>query len=782
MRKYYAFLLFNVIFYGFISSQNAVIKLTVKDAKTGESLPGANIFVDGNGFGSTDLDGHINLEVTKGQHKIKASYVGYEDNTKTLKIDSGEVRNLVITLEEIAKELSMVVVTGSRYEKDLSKETVSIDVISSQLIKNSNAVTTAEVLQKTPGVTITDGQASIRGGTGFSYGVGSRVNVLQDGVPILAGDQMNADWQFIPIENASQIEVYKGASSVLYGSGSLNGIINILTVWPTEKQTTTISPYVQVYGDPARKYAEWMEPFEQPFATGLFLSHTRKIKDNFDLVLGSNFHMERSYLQENDQFRVRVNAKTRYRPKKIPGLSFGVNSNIMYENSGRFFLWQDADTNSYRIGSGSDDKYYFFTVDPHLNYFDKKGNIFRVSGRYYRKFRYGNGEDINTVANISLLDFQYQRKFLKDMLTLTVGVTGTYGWNQSSIFVDSLQVDTTTGRPVKFFQSYSGAAFAQLEFNWRRWNLLIGTRYEMNGSDSFFVASLPVFRAGINFQASKTTFLRLAFGQSYRMPSLAERFVGAQVIPGINIFPNFNLQTETGWSAEIGVKQGLKITKHWLGYFDFSIFWMEFQEMVQYNLGLYSGQLGFKPDNVENARVAGFEATLVGKGKIGPIEIIPMIGYTYTYPANLEASPSQRDVGNFLTNMFTTMPQNLLTTPGDSLLLPFRNRHMFRTDLQLGYKDFDFGISMYYNSFVEKIDQNFAYIEVANPGFLLPYLEQRKDRNGDFTMDLRASYKFQKWNMKVSFVMKNVTNLEYAGRPGIMSAPRSFTLRWDFGF
>mgnify|MGYP001206815707 CR=1 FL=1 len=71
------------------------------------------------------------------------------------------------------------------------------------------------------------------------------------------------------------------------------------------------------------------------------------------------------------------------------------------------------------------------------------------------------------------------------------------------------------------------------------------------------------------------TFLRASYGQGYRFPSIAEKYISSAVGP-LNVFPNPNLEPEYGWSAEIGMKQGFKI-KNFKGYFDVSGFvWIFF--------------------------------------------------------------------------------------------------------------------------------------------------------------------------------------------------------------
>lgn len=51
--------------------------------------------------------------------------------------------------------------------------------------------------------------------------------VLVDNVPILSGDVGRPNWSFLPIENLEQVEVIKGASSVLYGSAALSGVVRM---------------------------------------------------------------------------------------------------------------------------------------------------------------------------------------------------------------------------------------------------------------------------------------------------------------------------------------------------------------------------------------------------------------------------------------------------------------------------------------------------------------------------------------------------------------------------
>ncbi|MEX0748061.1 MAG: carboxypeptidase-like regulatory domain-containing protein, partial [Rhodothermales bacterium] len=55
----------------------------VTDAQTGETLPGANVIIDGTQMGTaTDVDGnYFILGVPVGTYTIRASFVGYQSQT-----------------------------------------------------------------------------------------------------------------------------------------------------------------------------------------------------------------------------------------------------------------------------------------------------------------------------------------------------------------------------------------------------------------------------------------------------------------------------------------------------------------------------------------------------------------------------------------------------------------------------------------------------------------------------------------------------------------------------
>lgn len=129
----------------------------------------------------------------------------------------------VIRLEEI-------VVTATKTEKRAIDVSASITVITGEELEELGVRNVRDVLQyKTPSIYpqsygYGDGVMKIRGFTGNT----NQVKVLIDGVPQLK-ETHGARFETVPTEQIERIEVVRGPGSVLYGSGAMGGVINIIT-------------------------------------------------------------------------------------------------------------------------------------------------------------------------------------------------------------------------------------------------------------------------------------------------------------------------------------------------------------------------------------------------------------------------------------------------------------------------------------------------------------------------------------------------------------------------
>jgi len=318
-------------------------------------------------------------------------------------------------------------------------------IINPQLVEDKATTSMETVINQTPGVQIIDSEPQIRSGSGYSFGAGSRVMIMVDGLPVLSGDAGRPSWSFLPVENLEQIEIIKGASSVLYGSAALNGIINIRTAYPKAEPETKINIMTGVYDNPERKHAiYWGDA--NPIYSGMNFFHSRKIK-NLDVVIGGNLFADQGHVgpapeigdtnlinvggtiyqrpQNIGEFenRIRLNSNLRYRPQSIKALNFGVNFNGMYARTAGALLMLDTDTGMYRSYPGAITRTLktVFTLDPFLNYYGKKGGHHSIKTRVY----YVDNNNNNNQANKSTLwygEYQFQKKFEPTTRTLAADI------------------------------------------------------------------------------------------------------------------------------------------------------------------------------------------------------------------------------------------------------------------------------------------------------------------------------------------------------------------------
>jgi outer membrane receptor protein involved in Fe transport len=115
-------------------------------------------------------------------------------------------------------------------------------------------------------------------------------------------------------------------------------------------------------------------------------------------------------------------------------------------------------------------------------------------------------------------------------------------------------------------------------------------RLEYNSLDGVTDRLVPLFRAGFNYRLMDYTFLRASFGQGYRFPAIAEKHA-ATTIGSVRIVPNPEVESESGWSSEVGIKQGI-MTGRLNGQVDLALFYSENTGMIEYLFGIYPDPAG----------------------------------------------------------------------------------------------------------------------------------------------------------------------------------------------
>jgi len=770
----------------------------VTDKSDGTPLINVKIYASNGQRTLTDAQG--NYQITANSYPVTLIFSLLEYKTDTLLI--AVAGNYPLSMGVNEKTEQTVVVSANKRAQAIEEIPISLEVIKPRLIENKGMVNLEQAVEQTPGVFTMDGQVSIRGGSGFAYGAGSRVMMLWNGMPLLSGYAGDAQWNAIPIEQASQVEVIKGASSVLYGSGALNGVIALSEKEPGLVPETKIRVQAGIYDSPKRKSMKWwgkdssqrFNPMNQQVE--FFRSQMFK-KTGY--TVSTVFYNDQGYRQGETETRGRISGTLYFRPTKIERLKAGISFNYQYHKTGNFLIWQNADQ-GYTPSGGADTANPASTltynianrlfIDPYVKYIDRFKNKHTFKSRAYltTNQNVSNNQQSNG-AIVYTGDYGFQHNF-KSGGTLISGAFYSYNVVFSNLFGDH--------------QSSNAAAYTQFEQHVGKFDLTAGMRAEYftmdktRGDSDFKLGGVtlpfyPVFRAGAHYELKKYTHLRASVGQGIRYPSVGERFTSTSV-GALNIFPNPNLIPETGWAAELGIKQGVQMGD-WKGMIDFSGFINNYNNMIEFSFGFYNPQngnsidiytaegqaelsyiqqtygytiqqiIGFGAQNVEKARISGLELSFNSTGQIKDVEIVSLIGYTYMNPVSLNADPKYTVYNSDSTN-----------------ILKYRFRHLVRADIEAVYKKWGFGISNRYNSHMRNIDKVFEDA-IAQNTYILPGLKEYRQvyNKGNITFDARISYQCTDV-FKVSFIANNVFNTETTSRPGDIQAPRNFLVQLAMKF
>lgn len=672
------------------------------------------------------------------------------------------------------KDEKGVVVSAARFEKNIEQVNISMEVLRPELIANKGFSNLEQAVGQSPGVFTMDGQVSIRGGGGYAYGAGSRVLLVWNGVPMLSPDIGDVKWNAIPMEHAAQIEIIKGASSVLFGSGALNGIIAMNEKDAPLDGALSVKVQSGIYGSPRRASMKW---WGAPPTFELIDVYAAKRRNNHALTLGVNAFRDKGYREGDHELRARIHGTYTYFSTKVPQLKAGLSFHVQAQEEGVFILWRN-DSMGYQAlpNTLSEQRAVRLSVDPYLLFVSKHKTKHALRTRYYLTTT-GNGL-VYVDASLGQLyyaDYQATKKIKN--FQLAFGATSNVSQVTSYIFGNHL--------------SKNFSAYQQTDWSKGKFDIQAGLRLEycqLNKAtpETIFdwgplqLPVYPILRIGSHYELAKATHLRASIGQGIRFPAVAERYISTSV-GGLRIFQNPNLQAERGWAAELGLKQIVRIGD-WKAMVDVAGFVNSYSNMTEFAFGVFKPDtmaflqttnpnainylynwIGFQAQNAERARITGIEFSMSSSGHIGELEILSLLGYTYMNPVSLNSDPSY--VATF--------------SDTTSSMLKYRFKHLAKADIEFNYKKYGIGFSGRYNSFMRNIDIAFED-GILGTEILVGMDHYRAIFNrGVPVFDIRLNYTFSK-ELKFNFIINNLTNAEYVSRPGAIQAPRNFMVQLQY--
>jgi len=224
-----------------IQAQNTVTGL-VQDVN-GSTIPGVSVVVKSTTNGTiTDLDGKFELKVESLPVVLVTSFVGYK--TKETTVNSSEAVTITM-LEGVG--LDEIMVTSTRTIRSQKQSAMSMTSMKAEEIQHKAASSQADILRSVPGVTAEGGGGEVATNVfvrGLPSGGQYVFNPLEyDGMPVISTFGLNSSAHDVYIRNdlgIKSLDFPRGGAAILYGAGSVAGVINYISKTGTDTPENTI--------------------------------------------------------------------------------------------------------------------------------------------------------------------------------------------------------------------------------------------------------------------------------------------------------------------------------------------------------------------------------------------------------------------------------------------------------------------------------------------------------------------------------------------------------------
>lgn len=717
---------------GFLQAQAPTGRIsgTVTDEDSKESLAGVNVLVKGTVLGTaTDRDGAFTISrLRPGTYQIEFSIVGYERRTVRAEVSAGGVTELDVALKSVPIQFDQIVVTATRREMSIEDVPVSVSTVSAEELAFRKIITLDEALRYVPGVNMMLDQVNIRGSSGYSRGVGSRVLLLFDGVPYLTGDTGEIIWEVIPVHQIDKIEVVKGAGSALYGSSALGGVINVITKDIPSEAMVRFKLYGAIYDKPGYDSWRWYDGMRGK--AGAIVDVSNKTGP-FGYMVSVARSIDDSYRSTDAFHRWSLFTKLQYDFSSTQRIT--LTGNVMNRQHENYFWWESLEKPLLVSPAQVNGRVRSNRGNVSLDYreFVSERFFYSVKGIYYGNAWKDDSAGVlinDSKSHLGHAEVQFTYQMAEDNF-LTWGLTGALDQVRSNLFNDQ-----TGSRFALYVQDEFGLASLA--------TLTAGVRYDrgkVSGIDPAGRIS-PTIGASVAFAPEWTA--RASFGTGFRYPSIAELHIASPAnVTGIAVVPNLALKPERSITAEIGVT-GLAGS---VGQLDAALFQTELKDLIEPTV-FVEGEPYIQFRNVTRARIQGVETSL--RSSLPDLGVGLTFGYTYVWAREIDS------VGN-------------------EHPLKFRPRHLVTTGLTWSAGNVRAGLDYRYNSRIERVDENLSLI-----------IPDGDERVAVHVVDLRLSYDFSHDGLplRLGLDVTNLLNYYYVELTGNMAPLRTYLLSLEGSF
>ena len=490
-----------------------------------------------------------------------------------------------------------IVVTGTRTAKLLTNSPVLVDVIDGDIVAKVSQGTLAQALNYIPGVVV---KRSVKDGyniqmQGFD---GDHVLVLIDGQPIISPTGSSADLDQIPADNIEQIEVIRGAASVMYGSSAMGGVINIITRKSDES---------------ALKFDYDLSQYQGNTIEDGDLNHTIKVYANENI---NGWQTQLNALVIDDQgFDYNSNTVSQDAAsvdKKFITLGTSKDQGSIATDIKYQWLDEKKLRDSSAIPGQSEIIYYQTDLTKHQLDLGLKGTKAKKEP-WQINFRYIDHQETsgqsNSLRNTHILmsEINGQTVFQLDSIELVTG---------GVIHADKLDQDKPADGVIEIDNKGRESVEVFAQGNWikKDYQILAGMRSQYDSDFGWHNAVRLSTMKNINL-TDVTLQWRAGLGQSYRVPNLKERFyVFDHSALGYMVLGNENLKPETADSFNSSLTINTSFADNSIDFSsDISVHYSETDDLIdsvidpqqseETGLSIYQYQ------NISQAKIHGFDVS-----------------------------------------------------------------------------------------------------------------------------------------------------------------------------
>jgi outer membrane receptor for ferrienterochelin and colicins len=408
------------------------------------------------------------------------------------------------------KNLGEVVITATRTEKMLSALPMPVAVVSQAQIRAIGSMRLTEVLQEQTGLAIVNDHGQGIQMQGFSP---DYTLILLDGEPLIGRTAGTLELSRLAVGNIKQIEIVKGASSSLYGSEALAGVVNIITENP---QNTNLSLSSRYGSNQTLDISGNVNFKKDKFGFSLF--------GNRYSTQGYDFSPETAGQTVEPFHNYTFQSKLRY--TFSPKINLSISGRYFAENQQSSFDVGTIQNPELVSGEGQVKDY---NLNPILEW--KANQSWKTQFRWYAS-RYETESELRYESDGAIYDATFFRQTFQ-----RPEIQSTYFLNQRNIFTGGVghireSVEATRYEGTKRFSSTY--AFLQYEFlPTQKWNLIFGGR--LDAHSVYGNQFSPKF--SVQYDISPKIAVRGSFGAGFKAPDFRQLYLNfTNAVAGYSVF------------------------------------------------------------------------------------------------------------------------------------------------------------------------------------------------------------------------------------------------------